>query len=669
MDELYKKLINDGILRKHNLRAYMKVVEMFKYKNKVAIDHATGTGKSFISLQLMYDNQDKNILFLVPRDGIGSQIEEHINGLGADAREKYFKSVQIMTTQKFIRLTRNELKNLNVDLLITDEFHHYGSEVWGKRVNDLIESHPNLKVFGMTATPKRNRGSIKEVDMGDAFFEGNIASRYTLADAIAEGVLQAPIYRGAIYKLGEQIDNSIDKVENSSLNNEEKSELLNKLKQAKKSVQNADSFNDILKNHIKPNGKYIVFCPQKNEDMEEVIESSYSWFKNFIEEKKITRYQVKSKNSKRVNKINSDAFYNDKSENKLKLMFAMDMYNEGIHVPDIDGVIMLRPTQSDIIFYQQLGRALAAGDDNKKPLVLDFVNNYDYIRKLESKVKQLRKIKEKNRSDTNDFKEDYNLDIVFDIDIENVDIQNLLFEINNKISLSLDKKIEEYIIMVNNEYTPKSIEKDENKKFSNGDQINKFWNNNKKEIIKTLFTNQKYSVGYEKAKEIINNITFNTEEKISEYIEMVNNEYTPKSKEKDESKKFSNGDQINYFWSTYKKEIIKTLFTNQKYSVGYEKAKEIINNITFNTEEKISEYIEMVNNGYTPKHNEKDESKKFSNGDQINQFWRTNKKEIIKTLFSNQKYGVGYEKAKKIILEKSGFLEDDIELINGGKKL
>ena len=602
MDELYKKLINDGILRKHNLRAYMKVVEMFKYKNKVAIDHATGTGKSFISLQLMYDNQDKNILFLVPRDGIGSQIEEHINGLGADAREKYFKNVQIMTTQKFIRLTRNELKNLNVDLLITDEFHHYGSEVWGKRVNDLIESHPNLKVFGMTATPKRNRGSIKEVDMGDAFFEGNIASRYTLADAIAEGVLQAPIYRGAIYKLGEQIDNSIDKVENSSLNNEEKSELLNKLKQAKKSVQNADSFNDILKNHIKPNGKYIVFCPQKNEDMEEVIESSYSWFKNFIEEKNITRYQVKSKNSKRVNKINSDAFYNDKSENKLKLMFAMDMYNEGIHVPDIDGVIMLRPTQSDIIFYQQLGRALAAGDDNKKPLVLDFVNNYDYIRKLESKVKQLRKIKEKNRSDTNDFKEDYNLDIVFDIDIENVDIQNLLFKINNKISLSLDKKIEEYIIMVNNGYIPKSIEKDENKKFSNGDQINQFWSTNKKEIIKTLFTNQKYSVGYEKAKEIISNIINKNESQLS-------------------------------------------------------------------TKEKISEYIEMVNNGYTPKYNEKDESKKFSNGDQINYFWSTNKKEIIKTLFSNQKYGVGYEKAKKIILEKSGFLEDDIELINGGKKL
>ena len=92
MEELYQKLINDGILRKHNLRAYMKVAQMFETKNKVAIDHATGTGKSFISLQLMYDNQDKNIIFLVPREGIGTQIEEHINGLSPDAREKHFKN-------------------------------------------------------------------------------------------------------------------------------------------------------------------------------------------------------------------------------------------------------------------------------------------------------------------------------------------------------------------------------------------------------------------------------------------------------------------------------------------------------------------------------------------------------------------------------------------------
>lgn len=47
--ELYEKLINDGILRKHNLKAYMKVVKEFEKSNRVGIVHATGTGKSFIA--------------------------------------------------------------------------------------------------------------------------------------------------------------------------------------------------------------------------------------------------------------------------------------------------------------------------------------------------------------------------------------------------------------------------------------------------------------------------------------------------------------------------------------------------------------------------------------------------------------------------------------------
>ena len=66
-------------LYSHNAVAYKNVKEMLKEKDKVCIIHATGTGKSFISLQLIYDtlkNSNKKILFLAPRNGILEQIQE-----------------------------------------------------------------------------------------------------------------------------------------------------------------------------------------------------------------------------------------------------------------------------------------------------------------------------------------------------------------------------------------------------------------------------------------------------------------------------------------------------------------------------------------------------------------------------------------------------------------
>ena len=62
--------------------------------------------------------------------------------------------------------------------------------------------------------------------------------------------------------------------------------------------------------------------------------------------------------------------------NRLKLLFCIDMLNEGVHVEGISGVILFRPTISPIIYKQQIGRALTAGD-TAAPLILDVVNNFE----------------------------------------------------------------------------------------------------------------------------------------------------------------------------------------------------------------------------------------------------------------------------------------------------
>ena len=70
-------------LYKHNKVAYEKVEEMLKTEDKACVVHATGTGKSFIALKLIYDfiieNPDSKVMFLAPLSGIGDQIREHIS--------------------------------------------------------------------------------------------------------------------------------------------------------------------------------------------------------------------------------------------------------------------------------------------------------------------------------------------------------------------------------------------------------------------------------------------------------------------------------------------------------------------------------------------------------------------------------------------------------------
>ena len=652
-DELREKLIKDGILKRHNIEPYIKVKKMFETSNKVGIVHATGTGKSFIALQLMHDNPDKKIIYLVPRNGIGDQVEEHIDALNMSGNNE-FSNVTIMTYQKLLQLSKEQLEQLDVDLIITDEFHRVGAPEWRNRLNILIDSHPELKIFGMTATPVRAKGTHDELDMSDEFFEGNIASTYSLAQAISDGVLPAPIYKGAVYQLEDRIDECIRKVNSSNCSDEEKRTFLATLEAAKRKVQNADSFNSILQKNLNPHGKYIIFCPRGK--LEETIADSMKWFEGFIDDNDITKYYVYSKNPKE-SKQNAYEFYHNDDTSKLRIMFAMDMYDEGIHVPGLDGVIMMRATTSEIKFHQQLGRALASGTGDKKPLILDLVNNYEYIKRLEYAVQ-----KEHNTphfysygNDTVDLS-----DILFDIEIENIDIYNMLLEVDERLSMPFDKKVEEYIGMLNTDldFVPVGG-KDTQHRFSNGELINRFWNNNKGQIIERLNSDSRYAVDYELAKrkvgDKIRKESLSPEEKVTEYIEMLNTDaqFIPIGG-KDTQHSFSNGELINQFWQSNKTTIIERL-NSEQYAVGYELAKrkveekikkELEYKSKLSFEEKVTEYIEMLNTDFDFIPKSKDEEHSFSNGVPINTFWYYYKDKIIERLNGDSRYAVGYEIAK-----------------------
>ena len=135
----------------------------------------------------------------------------------------------------------------------------------------------------------------------------------------------------------------------------------------------ADGLDKVFAKHMpKRDGKYIVFCASFDH-MNEMADKAKEWFAKVDTEPHIYKaYSNDPATSKAFSAFKADV------SNHLKLLYSIDMLNEGIHVDDIDGVILLRPTVSPIIYKQQIGRALSAGKKSN-PVIFDIVLNIENL--------------------------------------------------------------------------------------------------------------------------------------------------------------------------------------------------------------------------------------------------------------------------------------------------
>jgi len=396
-------------LYEHNAKAYELSKKMLEEENMACIIHATGTGKSYVALQLIYDyikeNNNKRIVFLTPLNGIKDQIKEHIKN--SNVPSNFFDNVEFLSYSALLNMTKEEFNNIG--FCVCDEFHHVKAPKWKKQIDAMLEQNEDIKVFGMSATSIRGLGTSKEEDVSETFFKGNVASTYTLADAIVDGVLPAPEYHtNLLYLIDSEFPEIEEKLKYGTWSNEEKNAYLSDLNRMRQQLASSDEAKDMIKRHVKKDGKYLYFA-KKGTNIEELQQE---FLLSLPEEYRdnVEFYQVHSTDyAKSANKFSADCFYNNiseqggkyeiidgqkvvvgqKNETKLRVMFAINMYNEGIHVPDLDGVIMGRNTKSDILFYQQLGRALSVKPkSNTSPLILDTVGNIKEIIRLYSTVRQ-----------------------------------------------------------------------------------------------------------------------------------------------------------------------------------------------------------------------------------------------------------------------------------------
>ena len=350
-------------LYSHNAEAYSRAVRLLKGEGRAAVIHPTGTGKTYIAFKLCEDNADSRVLWLSPSEYIfKTQLE--------NARRDGFSAVNItfLTYSALLNKTDEDIAALAPDFIVLDEFHRAGAEEWGRKVKYLLDYYAGIPVLGLSATNVRYLDNRR--DMAEELFEGNVASQMTLGEAIVRGILPSPKYIAALYACGGQLKKYERKVSNikSAPAREEAERRLEHLRRA---IENADGLDDIFARHIRPDGKYIVFCSDF-EAVKKLRALAPEMFGKVAKDIRI--YTVYSEDSS-----SDSAFKQFKADNSraLKLLYSIDMLNEGVHVPDIDGVILFRPTVSPIIYKQQIGRALTAGGDS--PVIFDIVNNFENL--------------------------------------------------------------------------------------------------------------------------------------------------------------------------------------------------------------------------------------------------------------------------------------------------
>lgn len=347
-----QKIITPNTMQIEALENLIKLRE--DNKNKALIISATGTGKTYLSAFDAKAFNPKKLLFVVHRLTIAKdslktfqKVFGKTKTMGLYSGEKRDLDCDFVfsTIQTISKLTHLEnFAKDHFDYIIIDETHRSGADSYLR----LIKYFNPKFLLGMTATPERTDGN-------DIFqlFDHNIAYEIRLNRAMEEEMLSTFHYYGIT-------DLFID---NNEIDNKSDFNLLVCKERVNRIIEQANFYGS-------DNGitRGLIFCSRKKE----AIELSSLFNLNGFKTVALTGDSTEEERSKAIEKLESDNL-----NEKLDYIFTVDIFNEGIDIPKINQIIMLRPTESAIIFIQQLGRGLRKVDGKSYVTVIDFIGNYE----------------------------------------------------------------------------------------------------------------------------------------------------------------------------------------------------------------------------------------------------------------------------------------------------
>lgn len=322
--------------------------------DKALVVAATGIGKTYLAA---FDSRKHNrILFVAHREEIIKQAAQSFKnvrntddigffyGNNKDTKNSLiFALVQTLGKDEYLK--ENYFSRDYFDYIIIDEFHHAVSSQY---IN-IIEYFKPKFLLGLTATPER-------LDSKDVFSlcDYNTVYEIRLSDSINKGYLVPFRYYG-IYD--ETINYENVEFKNGKYNDEKLEEALMINKRGQLIINHYNKYSS---------NRALGFCTSKKHA---------EYMAKYFSENGISSVAVysgeKGKHSEERNIAISKL-----SKGEIKVIFSVDMFNEGLDIPSIDMVMFLRPTQSPTVFLQQLGRGLRKYKNKKYLNVLDFIGNY-----------------------------------------------------------------------------------------------------------------------------------------------------------------------------------------------------------------------------------------------------------------------------------------------------
>ncbi len=323
---------------------------------KALLISATGTGKTYASAFALREENTKKALFLVHREQIAKQaIASYkkvfgntrtfglLSGNSKDFDADYlFSTMQMMAKPEILcKFKRDEFETI-----IIDEAHRTGAASY----QNIMQYFTPKFWLGMTASPERT----DSFDVYEAF-DHNIAYEIRLQQALEENLL-CPFHYFGITDIqidGETVDEETGLKDFNKLTCDERVDYV---------IEQMEYYG-----YCGPCPKGLIFCSSKKEA--NVLSEKFN-------ERGYRTLALTGDDSQERREQAVERLVLDNGEDKLDYIFTVDIFNEGVDIPEINQVIMLRPTESPIVFVQQLGRGLRKADDKEYVVILDFIGNY-----------------------------------------------------------------------------------------------------------------------------------------------------------------------------------------------------------------------------------------------------------------------------------------------------
>ena len=327
---------------------------------------STGTGKTYASAFALKNVDAKKVLFLAHRTTLLIQAIsayqrifpnssfsiltgdktyiKNLNDISYFDNNEYdfvFSTCEMMSKKidDFIEVTK-------FDYIVIDEVHRAGSNTYQKILNYF---KPKF-ILGMTATPERTNDESLIFNL----FDHNVIFEIRLEDALDYGLL-CPFHYYGITDLKGINDETYDKQDFNKLFSNERVEYI--IKQSNFYEYSGDRLRGLIFVSRKEEGRRLEILLNQKNYKTKFLDGSFS----SSEREKYFRLLEET----------------NKNNEYLDFIISVDILNEGVDIPEVNQIIMLRPTQSSIIFIQQLGRGLRKWKNKDFVTIIDFIGNYD----------------------------------------------------------------------------------------------------------------------------------------------------------------------------------------------------------------------------------------------------------------------------------------------------